>query len=420
MYRLKKIWLTFRTHISMYVYAWIQFTLIMCIITGQVAKEYDTYNALCFLESYDKDMYMYSNVMLSAYRQDTEESLSEETSQQMIYDDETSNEEELSYNKEQQLIETIAGIDGVKAVGYELGLPEYTLTNGTDEEYVIYVNESMKKLSYKNIEGKWLDEAPENDSYIPVVIGYNIALDYQIGDTFTIEQSDGEKKECKVIGIVKEDAATFDLNMSGSSKSLPPNYGYENAIYTADDRVLEGMNKDECIYPSMNLLLELEEDYDAETLKIYGNLYSLKYMEEESEKEFVAGIMDTINWYGIILFVSLFGAFGTIYLIQSKNVYDASIYHLLGMTKGQMVAEQVIIHLILYISAIPVIRLVYLKLYELVFGAEILLYYQWCPWNMIAIGIIVAILILIAAIVTACMIKDTPKNMMIRAKNMEN
>lgn len=418
MYRLKKIWLTFRTHIGMYAYAWVQFTLIMCIISGQVAKEYDAYHALCFIESYEQDMYMCANAMSSAYEYDWNGENTEEFSQQIIYDEEDENIE--NNKKEKQLINTISNIDGVKAVGYEMEINNYILPEGTGEEFVKYVNDSMKKISYKNIEGKWLDEAPEDEAYIPVVIGCNIASVYGIGDIFTIEQSDGDKKECKVIGIIKENAATFDLNLGGSSKAFPADYMNMDAIYTADERVLEGVDEADYVYPYMNLLLELEDDYDVNALKEYGNVYSLEYMEAESVNEFLFGIMDTVNWYGIILFVSLFGAFGTIYLIQSKNVYDTCVYNLLGMTKRQMIIEQIVIHFVLYVSAMPVIRLVYLKLYEMVFDMDVSLYYSWCPWNIIALMIVATILIMIAALVTACMVKDTPKNMMIHAKNMEN
>lgn len=391
MVRLKKIGLMLRSHWAMYLYVWVQFVVILAILCVEINNIHTGYYETYFVEDYDDNMYLYAEAM-TYIREDMATTGIGET----------------------EMLQWISEIEGVEGVGYTLDCTECVVA---DEQYVVYVNDVMKNISYRMSEGVWLDEIVSDDDYVPVVVGSAVGNVYGVGDIFPMDNyASGEALMCKVVGVLDEHASTMALDQGGSSKTLPTDQYTSWNIYTSDTRVLEGLEPEEYVYPATNLILSLEEEYDEASLRQYGNIYPLKYMQGCSENNLVIFVNDIFNWYGILIFVILFGLFGTTYLILSKSMYETSVFSLLGMTKKRIASEHILMYGLVYLTALPAICVAWQKLTPVIQGTE----YLWTDWHTVFLAVMAGIVVGIVALLSFGMTKKSPKEMMSVAKSMEN
>ena len=399
MYSLKRMWLKFRSHIGMYIFMWLQFAVIIYIVSTEVNILNDQYYETHFVDEYDDNMYMYSN------------------SVQRIM-------ENIDYSKETQImtqvyefINYINTLDGVRGVGYDCVLSDYNRYNGNGDERLVYLNEVMASVSYNNIEGEWFLEEDNSHDYINVVVGSELGKLYGVGEKFVVENEETDVSyECRVIGVIQEGTGIIALNTGGSDKSLPQNNLGEWCIYTADERVLENVDIENYGYPAISLLLLLEDEYDEEELSKYGSLYALKYMENCSKDYFSYVFNYVFAEYGVLIYVILFGTFAAIYLTTSKGMYTIGVYSLLGMTKSRIVVENLIVHLLTYVSAVVVAYFAYNNSADAIemWGEK-----PWNSWHNIFVITLGCITSLITVVTSICMIQKKPKEIMAMAKSIE-
>ena len=412
MSRLRKIWLTFRGHWGMYLYVWVQFIVILSIICVEINSLHASYYETYFVEDYEEGMYLYAEVMNHIMADQATTGVGTE-----------------------EMIQQISEIDGVNGVGYTLNFMSYAvLDKDTQEEALFqgsnafetkvespgiftYVNDTMKNISYRMEDGVWLDKVTESDEYIPVAVGSAVGSEYGVGDVFCLENSvTGKEFQCQVVGVINQYTSTITLDQGGSSKTLPIDSYTPWKIFTNDARVLEGLTEDDWFYPSTCLMLWLEEEYDEAALREYGNIYPLKYMQGCSEESMSIFVNDIFNWYGILIFVILFGLFGSTYLILSKSMYETSVFSLLGMTKKQIASEHIILYGMVYLSSLPVIYIMWSKLTPVIQAFE----YWWTSWHVIFLLVMAGVVVGIVTLLCVQMAKKSPKEMMSLAKSMEN
>ena len=63
MYFFKKILMSFKRSVGIYLYECILFAVIIAILSFQIIRLKSDYEQVYFVENYDKDLYMYANVM---------------------------------------------------------------------------------------------------------------------------------------------------------------------------------------------------------------------------------------------------------------------------------------------------------------------------------------------------------------------
>ncbi len=393
MYMLKRIWLDFKCHIGRYLYQWLQLIIIIYILSFEVMSMEQSYRSIYFVRDYSEDMYMYSNAMKYWYG--------------------------MNDKTQEEYIEEIESIKGVKGVGYDISLWSSYVVNEIEESYVIYINDVMADITYIGTQGEWLTEAAYDSKYINVVVGSEMGRIYDIGDVFEITgTSSGETVKCRIIGTMQKDAGIVDLDIGGSDKALYQECVTGWEIYTNDSRMLDGVNSEEYSYGSMNLLISLEEEFDKEELQKYGNIYSLNYMENVSGEYFSKIVYWTIEEFGILIFVVLFGSFTVSYLILSKGMYATGVYSLLGQTKAQKVGEGLLMHMLIYISAVIVAYQMYImspgRITILSEGENL-----WTVWNTVFVVLLGIITSTITTLTSVCMIRKCPKDIMRVAKEME-
>jgi len=393
MYIFKRLWLDFKSHIGRYIYEWLQFVIIIYMLSFEVMSVEQSYQSIYFVKNYSDDMYMYANVMNDWY---------------------TMNDKTV-----EEYIDELESIEGVMGIGYDITLwSAYTLKE-SEEASVIYINDVLDDITYLGTEGKWLSEAEYDEKYVNVVIGSKIGKLYDIGDELEITNTGSNKKiKCKIVGIMSNNSGIIDWGSSGADKSLKQSYPTGWEIYTNDERILSGINSEEYTYSSANLLIRLDDEYDEEELKKYGNIYSFDYMENVNDEYFSKIVYWTIEEYGILIFVVLFGSFTIGYLILSKGMYAIGVYSLLGQTKAQRVVEHLIMHILIYISA----TFVAYKLYMMSPGRVTILSEganQWTMYNTAFVVILGVIIMSIVTLTSVCMIRKCPKEIIRAAKEME-
>ena len=399
MYKLKRIWLEFRSHMGKYIYVWLMFTVIIYIFTPEIMALENEYYTEHFVKDYNKDMYLYANVAEKIY--------------------ETTTSDEIVGENMEAFIAEIEQVSGVKGLGYYNNIGRYDIGYSEEDVRLLYINDIMSDISYNRIYGQWLTEAEYSDDYVNVVVGSAIGEIYGIGENFTLESSENNKSyTCKVVGIFYQSVGPIYLNMAGSDKRLNTVYDGDWNIYTNDSRVMKGIESSEYSYPSTNLLIALEEDYDADKLLKYGNIYSFDELENANDEYYAFIFYDILQTYGVLIFVVLFGSFSVIYLIISKGMYTTGVYSLLGQTKKSKVVENMIIHILVYIIAVVTAYCVYINNVDEYF-IDMYNGRLWTSWNNIFVVVLGIITTIITVITSICMIGKRPKDIMIAARNME-
>ena len=397
MYRLKRLWLLFRSHIGFYIFAWVQLTAIIFILSSEVMMLEKEYNRAYFIEKYSPGMYLYANVMNSVI--------------------ENMNPTEAPVETMGKFIKEIEQIKGVKGVGYNIYIGQYVADGTKTDVLVSYINEVMDDISYKGIDGEWLTEAEYSEEYISIVIGNSLNDIYDIGDIVHISHTgSGKQHKCKVVGVFDEKMAPVSLNMAGSAKRLY--VGEECTVYTNDPRIMEGIDAELMGFPMSSLLLSLDNDYEEEALLKYGNLYSFEYLDNANDDYFSFLFTNAFQRYGVLLFVIIFGMFTTVYLTLSKGMYRIGVYSLLGQSKRNIIMDNLIVYLAVYVcSAITVFALYMCSVDERMielFGTGV-----WTLWNTLLVVGLGVITLIIAIITNICMIHKHPNNIINAAKVME-
>lgn len=395
MYKIKMILLSLKSHWGRYLFEGIMFVVILEILSLEIMNMKAGYDETNFISGYGEDMYMYANVM--------------EYVRKYVDDNKT----------EKMFIEEMEDISGVRGIGYSIDLSGNYVLNESEDYTITFINDIMAEVSYKGISGKWLSDVANDDENINIVVGYKLGEVYKIGDVLYIYDMESDRQiACEVIGVMEENVGVLSLNISGSEKQLYKEVGAGWDIYTNDKRILDGIHETDYAYPTTNLLVALDNDFDEKLLKSYGNIYSLKYMENINLKYFDYIIHLIFETYGVLLFVVLFGTFSVIYLVLSKGMYATGVYSLLGQTKLNKIKENLLIHIIIYCIAALVAYCIYIKTQKeemsSMFVGEI-----WTSWNTIFVILLGMITSAINVITSIFMIQKSPKDIMRASKEME-
>ena len=193
----------------------------------------------------------------------------------------------------------------------------------------------------------------------PVVIGYNLKKQYQLGKEYQIFDCSSEKNiEVKIVGILKNNSTIPSLHEIGSSESLD-----DAVLFPITDRYLNDFaNLDMAINATVVFTNDKNDLISIEKKSAKLGLFSMQYQSiQDNINDYLAILKDKLQnrliLIGIISCFAIFSMVLNMLNLISKKKKDFSIHFMTGAIRLNIISQVIIQVLILFIPAFIILLL---------------------------------------------------------------
>lgn len=314
----------------------IQVVVALFWINGEVSILADEYHSLNCVESTEKGVYYYSNVL---------------GVNGSIGDKETLD----------KTIDKIKGFKGYESVGFQTDA--YCQVSGYKNKYAeseeirnCNMNETLaKNVRLRVKSGSWFSDKVMDDEKYQVIIGGGLAKKYKVGDKLDIKYDNGLSKSALIVGSFGENYSVFDF----SGYSALGNYvnTYLNGMGKETDIILSAEKSwfndfgEDADYPSMSLMLKTKAGTDVSQYTKYGVVTSFDKVTQNTKKRCKEYLYNAVTGNGIWILILIFAVFGTAHISAKTKQYRFGVYSFLGMSSGAILRNVLIQNAVTYAVA---------------------------------------------------------------------
>ena len=235
----------------------------------------------------------------------------------------------------------------------------YTVWSYNTDDEIQYFTDDLffEMLDIQLFKGTFPKESDSQSGVTPVIIGYNLKNQYQLGEEYQVcDCSSAKNVKVKIVGVLKNNSTIPSLYEIGSCESL------DNAvIFPITDRYLSDFaNLDMAINSTVVFTDDKNDLISIEKKSAELNLFSIKYQSiQDNINDYLTILEDKLQnrliLIGIISCFAIFSMVLNMLNLISKKKKDFSIHFMTGATKLDIIRQVIIQVMILFIPAAAIL-----------------------------------------------------------------